>query len=64
MCYTYDELGRVTERVIKNLADDVVISTETVAAAVGVYYGATKVVAAFRLIADALRSGAPIPVLE
>ena len=29
MCYTYDELGRVTERVIKNLNDDNVLSSET-----------------------------------
>ena len=28
MCYTYDSLGRVTERVIKNLNDDTVLSTE------------------------------------
>ena len=29
MCYTYDDLSRVTSRTIKNLADDTVISTET-----------------------------------
>ena len=29
MCYTYDELSRVTSRIIKNADDDTVISTET-----------------------------------
>ena len=28
MCYTYDDLNRVTSRTVKNLADDSVISTE------------------------------------
>ena len=29
MCYTYDDLNRVTSRTIKNLADDSIISTES-----------------------------------
>ena len=29
MCYTYDDLSRVTSRTIKNLDDDSVISAET-----------------------------------
>ena len=31
MCYTYDNLSRVTATTIKNLSDDTVISTETFA---------------------------------
>lgn len=29
LCYTYDSLNRVTERTIKKLSDDSVVSTET-----------------------------------
>ena len=29
MCYTYDSLGRVTARTVKQISDDSVISTET-----------------------------------
>ena len=29
MCYTYDVLNRVTVRIVKNVTDDTVISTET-----------------------------------
>ena len=31
ICYTYDELSRVTAKTVKSLADDTVISTETFA---------------------------------
>ena len=29
MCYTYDNLSRVTARTVKQISDDSVISTET-----------------------------------
>ena len=29
MCYTYDDLSRVTSRTVKNISDDSVVSTET-----------------------------------
>ena len=29
MCYTYDNLSRVTARTVKNISDDSVVSTET-----------------------------------
>ena len=29
MCYTYDSVGKVLSRTVKNLLDDTVISTET-----------------------------------